>query len=209
MAFVIGLIGGSASGKSRFIRELANFLGEHISILSIDDYYKKLADQQKDGNGHPNFDLPEAIELDKLAADLKQLKAGYPIELEEYTFNNPNRQKGPTKRIESRDIILVEGLFTLHFEEIDRELDMRLFIHADETIRYQRRLERDLNERGIPMEMIEYQWNEHVKPCYDHYLAPHMSRCDLVINNNHSFDEALRTLQAYLQTKLVWQTNSQ
>ncbi|MFY0673830.1 MAG: uridine kinase [Bacteroidia bacterium] len=199
--YLVGITGGSASGKSRFLRKISGLLNKKVAVLSLDDFYKPIEKQKKDENGIVNFDLPESIDRAQLVLCLNQLKAGNSVKLKEYDFNNPNTTEARFKTVESRPIILIEGLFIFHFQEVFSELDLKIFIHADDQIRFARRIARDTQERGITPEMVTYQWQNHVKPSYNDFLAPYKNKVDLVVNNNRSFDEALIMLHQFLQNR--------
>lgn len=199
--YLVGITGGSASGKSRFLRQISSLLNDKAAIVSLDDFYKPIEQQQKDANGIVNFDLPESIDRAHLVTCLEKLKSGENLKLREYDFNNPNTTEESFKTIEPRPILLIEGLFIFHFFEVFNELDLKIFIHADDQIRFSRRIARDTQERGITPKMVTYQWQNHVKPSYNKYLAPYKNKVDLIINNNRCFDEALMILHQYLQQR--------
>jgi len=199
MSYLIGIAGGSASGKSRFLRQLSQALGEKATVLSLDDFYKPYDEQSPDENGVVNFDLPESIDKERFLSVMHQLKSGKSVTIEEYHFNNPNVSDTTYKQLESRPVILIEGLFIFHFKEVFKALDLKVYINADEQIRFARRIARDTKERGISPEMVTYQWNNHVIPCFENYLLPYKDKVDLVVNNNHSFEQALRILHRYLE----------
>ena len=116
--YLIGMIGGSGSGKTTILRELSeHFTDEQLSIICLDDYYKPRDEQVKDENGIRNFDLPTSLDASALAEDLKSLKKGETITKKEYTFNNS--EKSPeVKTFHPAKVILCEGLFVMHYEEI-------------------------------------------------------------------------------------------
>ncbi len=207
--YLVGIAGGSASGKSRFLRQLSEKLQSKAAILSLDDFYKPVHEQEKDQNGVVNFDLPNSIDKKELLFCLDQLKMGNDLKLKEYDFNNPNTTETKFKYIEARPIILIEGLFIFYFNEVFSELDLKIFIHADEQIRFARRIARDTQERGITPEMVTYQWTNHVKPSFDEYLKPFENKVDFIVNNNRSFDKALNILHLHLDKEAQWRTNLQ
>ncbi|MBI1182979.1 uridine kinase [bacterium] len=200
--YFVGIAGGSASGKSRFLRQLATLLQHDISVVSLDDFYKPLAEQCTDANGHVNFDLPESIDQKTLFNCVLQLKQGLDVSIKEYHFNNPQVSGETFKVVKARPVILLEGLFIFHFQEIFDLLDLKVFIQADDSIRFARRIARDTRERGISPEMVSYQWHHHVQPAYQQYLSPFTNKVDLIVNNNQSFDKALRILHQHLQSEI-------
>lgn len=190
--FVIGIAGGSGSGKTFFLNcFLHHFTGDQISLISQDDYYRPVEEQPRDENGWVNFDLPECIEDDKLLNDLSTLLRGQSIHKKEYTFN-VDRENARMLTIRSAPIIIVEGLFVFHFSKLASLFDMKIFLDADEEITLNRRLKRDIRERGYDHDMIMYQWVNHVLPAYNAYLLPYKGSADKVItNNSHVADDII------------------
>jgi uridine kinase len=130
-----------------------------------------------------NFDEPSTIDNDLFMSDISKLINGETVLQKEYTFNNPNAEPRLLE-IKPAPIVIVEGLFILHFEDIAQLLDLKIFIDTDEDIALQRRLRRDLLERGYPEDAVLYKWNNHVVPAYKTYLLPYREECDEVITNN-------------------------
>lgn len=190
--FVIGIAGGSGSGKTFFLNCFLNhFSKTEICLISQDDYYKPKEVQPVDENGWINFDLPVCIEDDKLLQDLKALISGGTVQKKEYTFN-VNEENARILTIRSSPIIIVEGLFIFHFHEIAKLFDMRIFMDADEELTLNRRIKRDTVERGYTRDMIMYQWVNHVLPAYNSYLLPYKDTADKVIlNNAHVADDII------------------
>ncbi|PRY52410.1 uridine kinase [Arcticibacter pallidicorallinus] len=190
--FVIGIAGGSGSGKTFFLNcFLHHFTTNQVSLISQDDYYKTIEVQPRDENGWVNFDLPECIEDDKLLRDLSILLSGQPIQKKEYTFN-VDKEKARMLTINPAPIIIVEGLFVFHYAELASLFDMKIFMDADEEITLNRRLRRDKKERGYDHDMIMYQWINHVLPAYNSYLLPYKGSADKVItNNSHVADDII------------------
>lgn len=190
--FVIGVAGGSGSGKTFFLNcFLHHFTNEQVSLISQDDYYRPIEEQPRDENGWVNFDLPQCIEEDKLLADLSVLLRGHSIQKKEYTFNVDN-EKAKMLTIKSAPIIIVEGLFVFHFEKIASLFDMKIFMDADEEITLNRRLKRDIKERGYDHDMIMYQWVNHVLPAYNSYLLPYKNSAHkIILNNSHVADDII------------------
>lgn len=200
--FVIGIAGGSGSGKTFFLNcFLKHFKNSEICLISQDDYYKPKAEQPLDENGWVNFDLPQCIDDEKLLEDLQTLIAGQTIRKKEYTFNVAE-DKARTLVIHSAPIILLEGLFIFHFRKIASLLDMRIFMDAEEEITLSRRLKRDIAERGYSHDMIMYQWKNHVLPAYNAYLLPYKATADKVIMNNSQVADDIVGLSKELTEEL-------
>ncbi len=194
MAYIIGISGGSASGKSTFIKKLKEvFSDTDLSVLSQDHYYKPLHLQVIDKNGEINFDEPESLNLDKFLADIEILESGNELVIDEYHFNNPNKTPS-TIIIKPAAIILVEGLFIMSQSKIENKLKLKIFIDADEEIKYNRRLKRDSEERGMDISEIHYQWHSQVVPSFKKYLLPYMEKADILITNNYDFEVGLNSV---------------
>lgn len=192
--FVIGIAGGSGSGKTFFLKCFLNhFKKEEICLLSQDDYYYRVGHSMTaEENKLYNFDLPVTIDNNQFLSDIKNLIDGETVYQKEYTFNNPNAEP-KLLEIKPAPIVMVEGLFILHFEEIAEILDMKIFIDTDEDIALQRRLKRDLIERGYPEGDVLYKWNNHVMPAFNDYLLPYKEQCDKIITNNtHVADDIIQ-----------------
>lgn len=192
--FVIGIAGGSGSGKTFFLKCFLNhFKKEEICLLSQDDYYYRVGHTMTaEENKLYNFDLPATIDNNQFLSDIKNLINGETVYQKEYTFNNPNAEP-KLLEIKPAPIVMVEGLFILHFEEIAEILDMKIFIDTDEDIALQRRLKRDLIERGYPEGDVLYKWNNHVMPAFNDYLLPYKKQCDKIITNNtHVADDIIQ-----------------
>jgi len=198
---IIGIVGGSGVGKTTLIQLLNKKFPEKISTFSLDNYYLPKEKQALDPNGKINFDLPTALDIDKLKKDFYLLLSNQPLTFSTYNFNNPN-QKRELHTILSKDVILVEGLFVMHFPFIRENLTYKVYLKVDESIQLERRLNRDLEERNYKKEEIIYQWHNHVLPAYKQFIAPYEAEVDLIINNNEGFDENLQVLIKKIQEVL-------
>jgi uridine kinase len=183
--FVIGIAGGSGSGKTFFLKCFLNhFRQSEVCLVSQDDYYFRVAhNMTAEENKLYNFDEPATIDNSLFMGDISKLVNGKTVFQKEYTFNNPNAEPRLLE-IRPAPIVIVEGLFILHFKAISDLLDLKIFIDTDEEIALQRRLKRDLLERGYPEDDVLYKWNNHVVPAYKRYLLPYRVECDRVITNN-------------------------
>lgn len=200
--YIIGITGGSGSGKTSFILHLKkNFTPDQVCFISQDDYYKPRECQDLDKQGVSNFDLPQSIFKDELYEDICTLKAGKAIIREEYTFNN----KELTPKLlhfNPAPIIIVEGLFILYFEEIRKILDLSLFVQAKDNLKVIRRIRRDQTERNYPIDDVLYRYENHVMPAYEKYIKPFADDVDIIINNNKHFDQALQVVKGFITSYL-------
>jgi uridine kinase len=191
---IIGISGGSGSGKTTVLRNLKKQIPEdHIALVSQDNYYKPQAEQHRDENGMVNYDLPTGIEKERLIHDMNQLLNGNAIEFLEYNFNNPAWE--PKKiTIQPAPIVVMEGLFVFHFEEIFEKLHHKIYLDAPVELRLERRIRRDLHQRGYPEHEVRYQWDNHVRPAEIEYLEPFVDRCDLVIDSTRPITNEINRL---------------
>ena len=201
--YFVGIAGGSASGKTSFLNALLNaFAPDEISLVSQDNYYRPAAQQVADENGRLNFDLPDSLYREEFHRDLQLLEAGIPVRRQEYTFNNPAVTPGIVC-VEPAPIVVTEGLFVFHYDEVWHMLDYKVYLDASEHIRLQRRIDRDSKERGYPEADVRYQWEHHVMPADRHYLQPFKERCDLVVDNDHHYAPGLNALVAHLKNTVL------
>ncbi|MTI22040.1 uridine kinase [Fulvivirga sp. RKSG066] len=200
--YLIGITGGSGSGKTYFLNSLLHkFEKDEICLLSQDNYYLPRDQQPKDENGVQNFDTPKSINAEDLAQDVAKLKSGAGFERQEYTFNNPDVVPKLLK-FEPAPIVVIEGLFVMHYPEVNKLLDLRLFIDAKDHIKLKRRIIRDKVERGYDLDDVLYRFEKHVMPSYDKYLEPIKHRSDLIVPNNDHLDNALEVLVGFLKSRL-------
>jgi uridine kinase len=205
--YIIGITGGSASGKTFFMKCLIDsFRPEDVCRISQDNYYRPIHEIPRDENGVENFDLPETIDHHLFAEHIAVLRAGREVQQKEYTFNNP-LIKPEILVFEPRPIIIVEGIFVLYFPDIARLIDLKIFVDAKEHVKIKRRIIRDNNERGYDLDDVLYRWEHHVAPTYDKYILPLRSEADMIINNNTRFDTGLDVLVGFLKKKLAERTN--
>ncbi|WP_257668060.1 uridine kinase family protein [Parapedobacter tibetensis] len=182
--YVVGIAGSSGSGKTFFLNCFLNHFAPHeVALISQDDYYIPANTKTQEENKLYNFDVPTAIDRAVFHRDIGLLFEGNTVYREEYTFNNPALKP---KMLETKpaSILIVEGLFIFYYEEVNALLDHRIFLHAEEEIALQRRLKRDLVERGYDEEDVRYKWVNHVMPAYHEYLFPFREQCDRIIINN-------------------------
>lgn len=200
--FIIGISGGSGSGKTSFIQDIkSHFTSEEICFLSQDDYYRPREEQKEDVNGIKNFDLPESIDMDEYFIDLVKLTNGIAVERMEYTYNN-NLKEPKVIHFKPAPIVIVEGLFVFNEPKLFDMMDLRIIIHATDTQKIIRRIKRDRVERNYPLEDVLYRYEHHVLPSFEAYIHPYLNKVDLIINNNKSYEKGRDMLIAYLKEKI-------
>lgn len=200
--YVVGVAGGSASGKTSFLRKLQNELGaDQVSIVSQDNYYLPKEDQKKDENGEVNFDLPTSIDKQRFFSDVVSLISGRQIRIQEYTFNNSGRDEAEVI-VDPAPIIVVEGLFVFHYPHIRELLDLRVYIDVREEIKLHRRIKRDGDERGYNESVVRYQWENHVMPSFKKFLKPYRDDSHIIVTNNINYSKGLEVLADHLKVRL-------
>ena len=199
---VIGISGGSGSGKTCFVHDVKNhFTDAEVSIISMDNYYHPRTAQKKDKNGIYNFDLPTSLDSKAFANDLKSLIKGKEVKKDEYVFNNP-KKKAKELIFKSAAILLVEGLFIFHYKPIARLLDYKIFINTAKDLKVIRRIKRDGIERNYPMDDVLYRYDKHVSPSYKAYIAPYADDADISVNNFEDYTKGLDIVTGFISSKL-------
>ncbi|MGB3183090.1 MAG: uridine kinase [Cyclobacteriaceae bacterium] len=202
--YIVGITGGSASGKTRFLNSLIDkFTPEEVCLISQDNYYRPRHLQPVDENGVQNFDTPHSINHEEYASDIRRLKSGKVVERKEYTFNNP--EATPSMLVfRPSPIIVVEGIFVFYYPEVSEQLDLKVFIDARDYIKLKRRIIRDRDERGYELEDVLYRYEKHVAPTFDKYIKPFKYGADVILPNNRedAFDRSLDMLVTYLRSKI-------
>lgn len=200
--FIIGITGGTGSGKTSFLKALQErFAAEIITCISQDDYYLPQEEQWVDENGVIHYDRPESIDSKAFAADLSALAQGKQVTRQEYTFNNPQAKP---RLIVSKPapLLLCEGLFIFHYKEVEEQIDLKIFIDAKEEIKLERRISRDDQERGNDRADVLYRYEHHIKPSFEQYILPNKDKADLIIPNNSNFEKGLEVVSAFIRAKI-------
>lgn len=199
--FIVGITGGSASGKTLFLeRLLSSFETDEVCLISQDNYYKPRHLQPIDAQGVHNFDTPHSIDFEQYAADIRKIQDGETVLREEYTFNNAAKTPKLLSFV-SAPVVVVEGIFVLYYPELADLLDLKIFIDAKDHIKLKRRIIRDKIERGYDLDDVLYRYEMHVMPTYEKYIKPFKNEADLIVPNNSSFDMALDVIRTYLRAK--------
>lgn len=180
-ASLIGICGGSGSGKSRLATELADALGsERVSILPFDAYYKDLRHLPVEERSRVNFDHPESLDSELFGSHLDGLAHGLDVCLPVYDFTRHQRADDLTI-LPARDIIIAEGILLFAFPELVERFSLKVFREAPESVRFERRLERDVVERGRSPESVRRQFEESVGPMHDAFVEPSAVVADRVV----------------------------
>jgi uridine kinase len=180
---LVGICGGTGSGKSTVSKELANhFKNLGVVILTTDSYYKNHSDLDFSTRSKINFDHPDSIDFNLLYYNLKNIKKNIKIIQPIYSYRIHKRLK-KTKVIFPKKIIIIEGLHVLCNEKINKILDYKIFLDVDDTTRLQRRIIRDTKERGRSIKEIKKRYKEMCKPMHDEFINPSKNYADIILNS--------------------------
>ena len=189
-SIIIGIAGGSGSGKSTFTNRVKKYFGDDVTVIYHDNYYRRQDGIPFEKRVTVNYDHPASLETDLLVEHLKQLKAGKTVECPVYDYNQHNRSD-EIITIEPKPVILIEGILLLADERIRDLLDIKVYVEADADERILRRILRDVEERGRDLHGIIDQYLATVKPMHYMYVEPTRAKADIVINsgkNDVAFD---------------------
>ncbi|KAE8747785.1 hypothetical protein FOCC_FOCC005397 [Frankliniella occidentalis] len=202
--FVIGICGGSASGKTTVAEKIIESLDvPWVTLLSMDSFYKVLNEKQHDlaAINEYNFDHPDAFDFELLAETLQRLKEGKKVEVPIYNFVTHSRESR-TKTMYGANVIIFEGILTFYNAEVLRMLDMKLFVDTDADVRLARRLRRDISQRGRDLEGVLKQYCNMVKPAFLHYIAPSMVHADIIVPRGGDNTVAIELIVHHVHTQL-------
>lgn len=180
MPIVIGIAGGTGSGKTTLTQALAEKFSGRTTVIYQDNYYKRQDHLTFEERTRVNYDSPEAFDIELMAAHIEDLKAMRPVQGPVYDFGIHNRTD-ETVDIQPESVILVEGILLLHEPRLCSLLDIKLFVDADADVRILRRIKRDVLERGRSIESVEKQYLETVKPMHELYVETSKRNADLII----------------------------
>ncbi len=199
---VIGVAGGTGSGKTTVAQAILKRAGtEQISLIQHDAYYKDLSDLPLAQRAMMNFDHPDALDNELLITHLKELKAGRAIAMPVYDFTTHTRT-GQTRRVEPHRIILVEGILIFADEALRRLMDVKIYVDTDSDIRFIRRLQRDIAERGRTMESVIQQYLSTVRPMHQEFVEPSKRYADVIIPEGGFNEVAIELIAARIKALL-------
>lgn len=199
---IIGIAGGTGSGKTTVVRKILESLPENtVAVIPQDSYYNDQSDLPLDVRKRTNFDHPDAFEWPLLAKHISMLKHGQAIEQPTYSYITCTRLD-ETVHVEPKDVIIVEGIMTLYDKSLRDQMDLKIFVDAEPDERLLRVIERDIAERGHPLEMLISKYRNILKPMHDEFIEPTKQYADIIIPNGGQNDKAIAMMQLYIMSAL-------
>ncbi|MDT0552784.1 uridine kinase [Urechidicola vernalis] len=199
---VIGIAGGTGSGKTTVVNKMLNELpNKEVGIISQDSYYKATDNLSYEERTKINFDHPNSIDFELLVEHLKKLKSGEAIDQPVYSFVTHNRTKD-THRTHPTKVFIVEGILIFNNPELRDLCDIKIFVHADADERLIRRLKRDIQERGRDMNEVLNRYQDTLKPMHNQFIEPTKNFADIIIPNDRYNTVAVDIVRTVINDKL-------
>lgn len=201
-SFAIGIAGGTGAGKTTVAREITENVGEAVTMIPLDNYYKDLSHMAFEERVDVNYDHPSAFEWDLLLEQLGGLLDGEVVEMPQYDFARHLREPERV-RVEPTDVLVLEGILALYDEDINDLLDLHVYVETDADVRILRRIRRDVVERGRDLQGVIDQYLDTVKPMHEQFVEPTKKRADIIIPEG-----ANRTAVDLLEQKVQQETGN-
>ena len=199
---VIGIAGGTGSGKTTLMNNIVEEFGDVVTILSHDNYYRRLDHLTMEERTKVNYDEPAALETELMATHLQALRSGFAVECPVYDFSQHNRSS-ETIHIVPRKVIIVEGILIFENQALRDLMDIRIFVDTDADVRLCRRIKRDVTKRGRTLESVLEQYQTTVKPMHEKYVEPSKKFANIVVpeggKNLVALDMIMGRIQRHLE----------
>ena len=201
-SILIGIAGGTGSGKTSIANYLLNKFGsEQLIVIEQDSYYKNNSALSIDERNQQNFDHPDAIDIELFNKQLVSLLGGKSVEIPIYDFSIHNR-RNQRQFVKPCRIIVIEGILTLYFESLRKLMNIKVFVDTPDNIRFKRRLSRDVKERGRTIKSVTNQYEKTVKPMYNQFVKPSRDLADIIITDGVQNKEAIDALMSNINVLL-------
>ena len=199
---IIGIAGGSGSGKTTVVKALTDQLKERVVVIPQDSYYKDSSHLPMEERQKVNFDHPDSIDFDLLVRHLKELKAGRSIEQPVYSYITRSRSKTETITVHPAEVIIVEGILIFCCAELRNQMDIKIFVDADDDDRLMRVMARDIIERGKTVETVIQRYSRTVKPMFLQFIEPSKRYADVIIPQGGHNKVAIDVIAATIEKSL-------
>ena len=200
--WIIGIAGGSGSGKTTVVKALTDQLKERVVVIPQDSYYKDSSHLPMEERQKVNFDHPDSIDFDLLVRHLKELKAGRSIEQPVYSYITCSRSKTETITVNPAEVIIVEGILIFCCAELRNQMDIKIFVDADDDDRLMRVMARDIIERGKTVETVIQRYSRTVKPMFLQFIEPSKRYADVIIPQGGHNKVAIDVIAATIEKSL-------
>jgi uridine kinase len=207
-AILIGIAGGTGSGKTSMANNIVrDFNPDQVVVIEQDSYYRDLSDIPLGARSRHNFDHPDAYDFNLLKKQMKILLEGKSVEIPIYNYKTHTREK-ETRQISGHKIIVLEGIMVLVDSELRDLMDIKIYIHTADDIRFIRRLTRDISERGRSLDSVITQYLETVRPMHEQFVAPTMHYADIIIPEGGHNEVVIDLFETKLRSLLNQLNNS-
>ncbi|XP_072971632.1 uridine/cytidine kinase UKL1, chloroplastic-like isoform X2 [Typha angustifolia] len=201
--FVIGVSGGTASGKTTVCDRIIQQLHDHrVVLVSQDSFYRGLTAEESERAHDYNFDHPDAFDTEQLLECMGKLKAGQSVNVPIYDFKSHKRCSDSFRKVNASDVIILEGILVFHDQRVRDLMDMKIFVDADADVRLTRRIRRDTVERGRDIDSVLEQYGRFVKPAFDDFVLPSKKYADVIIPRGGENHVAIDLIVQHIRTKL-------
>ena len=199
---IIGIAGGSGSGKTTVVRALTEQLKEKVVVIPQDSYYKDSSHLPMEERQKVNFDHPDSIDFDLLIKHLKELKKGHSVEQPVYSYITCSRSTTETVTVHPAEVIIVEGILIFCCAERRKQMDIKIFVDADDDDRLMRVMARDILERGKTVETVIQRYSRTVKPMFLQFIEPSKRYADVIIPQGGHNKVAIDVIAATIEKSL-------
>ena len=199
---IIGIAGGSGSGKTTVVRALTEQLKEKVVVIPQDSYYKDSSHLPMEERQKVNFDQPDSIDFDLLIKHLKELKKGHSVEQPVYSYITCSRSSTETVTVHPAEVIIVEGILIFCCAELRKQMDIKIFVDADDDDRLMRVMARDILERGKTVETVIQRYSRTVKPMFLQFIEPSKRYADVIIPQGGHNKVAIDVIAATIEKSL-------
>lgn len=199
---VVGVAGGSASGKTTIVKKIQEYFGEDIVVLGHDSYYKAHDDMDYEARTQLNYDHPNSFDTERMAEDVRKLIKGQAVDIPVYDYTIHNRSD-KTVHVEPKNLIIIEGILILENKELRDLMDAKIYVDTDADERLTRRIRRDMIERARSIDSILEQYATTVKPMHEEFVEPSKRYADVIIPRGGENVTGITMLQEYLKHLLA------
>lgn len=201
---VIGIAGGSGSGKTTVVQSVKDRLyDKKVVVIPQDSYYKDMSDCSEEEKRNHNFDHPDAIDWELLCEQLSELKAGRSVEQPIYSYITCGRSKTETVRVEPAEVIIIEGILIFTCKELREQMDIKIFVDADDDDRLMRIMARDIAERGKDVYWTIERYSNTVKPMYLQFIEPSKRYADIIVPQGGHNKVAIDMITATIEKSIM------